>query len=276
LLLTFAASFAETLTGALVLWRRPGMSLRSLRLWELFLFAVHAGSSGYGRFEALAYTSEAARIVQQLIGFSGLATLQEFITLILAYGVLIPNTRRRGLVVVAALAAVPFAIIPAAAVNPLLRAGHVPVLFIQCAMILTFPAAIAVFAARNVALQTPSGCMTTAGRTTGRSTTSWSSSTGRRWRGWSGKPGRLLAAHRTEPPPALTDLRPDVPTDLAAVVARCLAKDPAGRFQTAAELDRALAGCGCAADWSAERATGWWVAVAVGKPTAAEPTRTFA
>jgi serine/threonine-protein kinase len=70
--------------------------------------------------------------------------------------------------------------------------------------------------------------------------------------------GQLIAAHRSEQPPLLTDLRPDVPADLAAVVARCLAKDPNDRFQSAAELDRALAQCGCAADWSAERAAERW------------------
>jgi serine/threonine-protein kinase len=86
--------------------------------------------------------------------------------------------------------------------------------------------------------------------------------------------GQLLAAHRAEQPPALTDLRPDVPPDLAAVVARCLAKDPADRYQSAAELDRTLAGCGGAADWSAERAAEWWAAATVGKSAAAEPTRT--
>jgi serine/threonine-protein kinase len=72
--------------------------------------------------------------------------------------------------------------------------------------------------------------------------------------------GQLLAAHRSEPPPALTDLRPDVPADLAAVVARCLAKDPHDRFQSAADLGRALAQCECAVDWSAERAVEWWQA----------------
>lgn len=66
----------------------------------------------------------------------------------------------------------------------------------------------------------------------------------------------LKAQHRPAPP--LTDFRPDVPADLAAVVARCLANDPNGRFQSAAGFDRAPARCGCAADWSAERAAEWW------------------
>ena len=56
--------------------------------------------------------------------------------------------------------------------------------------------------------------------------------------------GQILAAHRNEPPPPLKD----VPADLAAVVTRCLSKDPADRFPSAAELDRALGRCECATD----------------------------
>jgi len=70
--------------------------------------------------------------------------------------------------------------------------------------------------------------------------------------------GQLLAAHWSEPPPALTDLRPEVPADLAAVVARCLAKDRSDRFLSAGDLAWALEQCECAADWSAECAAEWW------------------
>ena len=35
-------------------------------------------------------------------------------------------------------------------------------------------------------------------------------------------------------------------TNVAAVIARCLAKDPADRVQSAADLDRALGQCSCA------------------------------
>jgi hypothetical protein len=38
---------------------------------------------------------------------------------------------------------------------------------------------------------------------------------------------------RSEPPPPLTDLRPDVPAPLADVVGRCLAKSPGDRYPTA-------------------------------------------
>ncbi|MCI0704305.1 MAG: serine/threonine protein kinase [Planctomycetia bacterium] len=70
--------------------------------------------------------------------------------------------------------------------------------------------------------------------------------------------GEYLTAHLTQEPPDLRDLRADVPADLAAVVARCLAKNPTERFQSALELDRALAECHCASNWSADRAARWW------------------
>lgn len=50
-----------------------------------------------------------------------------------------------------------------------------------------------------------------------------------------------LKAHAQEPPPSLTTLRRDAPPELARVVARMLAKDPAARFQTPAEVVAALA-----------------------------------
>ena len=50
----------------------------------------------------------------------------------------------------------------------------------------------------------------------------------------------LWVAHAQTPPPSVTDLRPDVPAELAAVVARMLAKNPADRFQTPAEVAAAL------------------------------------
>jgi hypothetical protein len=51
----------------------------------------------------------------------------------------------------------------------------------------------------------------------------------------------LLEKHRTEAPDSLVGLRPEVSAQLDRVVARALAKDREGRWQTAAELGAALA-----------------------------------
>ncbi len=50
----------------------------------------------------------------------------------------------------------------------------------------------------------------------------------------------LLAAHVTQAPRPVTDTRPSVPPGLAALVARCLEKKPADRWQTAEELAQQL------------------------------------
>jgi len=50
----------------------------------------------------------------------------------------------------------------------------------------------------------------------------------------------LGSAILRDPPPSLTDLRPDLPAGAAGVLERCLAKDPAERFQTMSEVHDAL------------------------------------
>jgi hypothetical protein len=49
-----------------------------------------------------------------------------------------------------------------------------------------------------------------------------------------------------------------VPADLEAIVLRCPAKAPGDRYGSAAELERALAACAAANEWSAESARDWW------------------
>ena len=53
-------------------------------------------------------------------------------------------------------------------------------------------------------------------------------------------PARMLAAHLGEAPRDIRTLRPDIPPPLADLVMLCLAKDPAGRPQQAADLVRVL------------------------------------
>ena len=460
-----AVPLAVSLLGAVVLWRSPGMSLRSLRLWELIFFATHAAYNGHLRFDMLAHAADGSQLAPSLtVGFRGLASLQGFVTLILAYGILIPNSPRRSLVGVVALTAVPFLVIPVAtAVNPGLRWGHFFALLIQAACILVFPAAIAVFVAtRTTALQrrafeaerranelgqyvlkrklgaggmgevflaehrllkrpcaikfvraelashpstvarferevqavtglthfntvrvydygraddgafyyvmeyldgptleslvrdagpldparvvyllrqvcgalaeahshgmvhrdikpgnllvaalggqhdvvkvldfglvqdltTAAGDdrLTMAGVVIGTPAymapeqASGEGGLDARCDVYSlgavaffalaGRPpfecrtaGQYLTAHMTQAPPRLTDLRPEVPADLAAVVARCLAKNPADRFPNVDELDRALAACECAGSWTAGTAAAWWAAT----PTRPQP-----
>ena len=48
-----------------------------------------------------------------------------------------------------------------------------------------------------------------------------------------------LFAHMSDPPPRVTDLRPDVPAEMDAVVERAMAKSPEDRFPSAGDLGRA-------------------------------------
>ena len=67
----------------------------------------------------------------------------------------------------------------------------------------------------------------------------------------------LLAVVSDQPPP-ITDANPFVPDDLAKIVAKCLAKEPALRFQSAQELETAFGNCRGHADWTEQKSTTWW------------------
>jgi TolB-like protein len=57
-------------------------------------------------------------------------------------------------------------------------------------------------------------------------------------------PHQMLAAHITEPVQPVTDLRPAMPPALADLIMACLAKNPADRPQSAAEILQTLEGIG--------------------------------
>jgi serine/threonine-protein kinase len=50
------------------------------------------------------------------------------------------------------------------------------------------------------------------------------------------KEGNIPYHHVHTPPPRIRELRPELPASLAAIVERCLQKDPAERFQSAREI----------------------------------------
>jgi serine/threonine protein kinase len=56
-----------------------------------------------------------------------------------------------------------------------------------------------------------------------------------------GSPQHVVLAHVSQPAPSLRSFRGDVPETLSVIVGRLLAKDPAERFESAADLARALA-----------------------------------
>jgi serine/threonine-protein kinase len=172
LTITNVVNLAVSLFGVFTLWRRPGMSLRSLRRWELLFFGTLTAALGLGRGLGMAQADEViqgfASVVNGLntaqideltqlfasvgVGFAGLTTLSPFCGLILTYGVMIPNTRRRTLLVVAVMALVPLAVLPpAVAASTILQQGHFRPLVLQWALIMSFPVAIAVFVATRMA-----------------------------------------------------------------------------------------------------------------------------
>jgi serine/threonine-protein kinase len=72
-------------------------------------------------------------------------------------------------------------------------------------------------------------------------------------------PAAVMVAHASEPVRPPSQVGTDIPSDLEAVVLKCLAKSPADRFACAREVAMALGSCRCAADWDDARAERWWV-----------------
>jgi len=79
----------------------------------------------------------------------------------------------------------------------------------------------------------------------------------------------VMMMHISEPPVPPSRYNPDIPRDLEAVILRCLAKEPARRFPTAAALNEALLSCAAAGAWTPALAAAWWAE----HPFVAEPVR---
>ena len=73
--------------------------------------------------------------------------------------------------------------------------------------------------------------------------------------------GLLLHHMQTAPPAPSTRTTLPIPPALDQLVLSCLAKEPAGRPQSARELSGRLAAVECGEAWTQERAEAWWSAV---------------
>ncbi len=69
---------------------------------------------------------------------------------------------------------------------------------------------------------------------------------------------QMLHAHGYEPFVPTPEFQEAVPADLQHVIQRCLEKDPDRRYPDAPTLEKALAACASAGQWTTERAEEWW------------------
>ena len=70
----------------------------------------------------------------------------------------------------------------------------------------------------------------------------------------------VMIAHVRDAVTPPSQIRTEIPADLERVVLRCLAKDPADRYQDTPSLADALDACADAASWSPRHAALWWQA----------------
>lgn len=72
------------------------------------------------------------------------------------------------------------------------------------------------------------------------------------------EPMEVLVAHARDAVRPPSELVSEIPSDLEQVVLKALEKDPEARFQSATEMEQALADCHCASEWGPHTAASWW------------------
>jgi serine/threonine-protein kinase len=71
-------------------------------------------------------------------------------------------------------------------------------------------------------------------------------------------PWDIIVAHTRDPVVPPSEHNTGIPSDLEAVIVRCLQKQPADRYQDVDALDNALAECCSAGQWTDKEAREWW------------------
>jgi eukaryotic-like serine/threonine-protein kinase len=71
-------------------------------------------------------------------------------------------------------------------------------------------------------------------------------------------PLEIMISHARDAVRPPSELVPDLPHDVEAILLRCLAKNPEERFASAAALGEALANCSAAGQWTKTDAARWW------------------
>ncbi len=86
-------------------------------------------------------------------------------------------------------------------------------------------------------------------------------------------PMEMLLAHAYEQVIVPTDLRTTIPADLQAVILRCLSKKREDRYASVEDLEKALAECAAADQWSEEQARAWWLGLETQAETFTHPVQ---
>ncbi len=73
-------------------------------------------------------------------------------------------------------------------------------------------------------------------------------------------PLEIMIAHARDAVPPPSEVVPDLPADVEAILLKCLAKSPDERFASSAALGEALAACSVAGQWTRTDAARWWQA----------------